>query len=269
MPIHIRSAQNERIKKAVRLRDRRGRQQQGRIIVDGCREVGRALQAGIQPLELFVRDTSLHQLEIASLLTPLADRDVSPTLVTPDVFEKIAFGNRSDGIVLIAAEPQQTLGELELGTDALICVLERLEKPGNLGAILRTADAAGLAAVVVADGHTDLYNHNAIRASMGAIFQVPVCAAPSSEVIAWLRDQQFAVFAARVDGAVHYAQANYCGRSAIVLGSESQGLSNTWQGAGITAVALPMKGIVDSLNVSVTAAVLCYEALRQRDNTAR
>ncbi len=264
MPTHIQSVHNDRIKRAVRLRDRRGRQQQERIIIDGCREVRRALQSGIRPVEMFVSDACAHEPEIESIMAMLAPADTDPTLVTSGVFEKLAFGNRADGIVMIAAEPHQRLDQLQLENDALICVLERLEKPGNLGAVLRTADATGLAAVIVADGCTDLYNPNAIRASMGAIFRVPVCEAQSSEVLGWLREQQFAIFAARVDGAIHYANADYQAKSAFVLGSEALGLSDAWRGSGITAVTLPMRGIVDSLNVSATAAVLCYEALRQR-----
>ncbi len=264
MPIHIHSLQNDRIKKAVRLRDRRGRQQQQRIIIDGCREVERALQAGVQPLEVFVHDAHIHDSQIQAITDRLEPEGGQLTYVTPDVFEKIAFGNRSEGIVMIAAEPQLRLEQLTLSDDAFICVLESVEKPGNLGAIVRTADAAGVAAVVVADGRTDLYNHNAIRASLGAIFQVPVCAATASETRDWLRGQQFTVLAARVDGAVSYASVDYHGRAALVLGSEADGLSDVWRGEEVTAIALPMLGIVDSLNVAATAAVLFYHALHQR-----
>jgi len=147
----------------------------------------------------------------------------------------------------------------------LVAVLENVEKPGNVGAILRSADAAGISAVIVADAGTDLYNPNSIRASAGTIFSMPLAACSSAEALAWLRQHAFQIFAARIDGAVDYARVRYSGRSAVVLGSEAEGLSSVWQGEDVTSVQLPMCGIGDSLNVSVTAAVLFYEALRQRN----
>lgn len=264
MTRHIHSLQNDRIKKAVRLRTRRGRQQQGRIIVDGCREVGRALRSGVEPIDLFVSERDLDLPDVAEVVSLLHSLGAQPLLVTADVFEKLAFGDRAEGVVLVAQQPERDLDQLLLAPDSLVCVIEGVEKPGNVGAVLRTADAAGVSAVIVAGGGTDLFNPNAIRASLGAIFRLPVCSATSPHVIEWLERHRFAVFAARVDGAVDYTKADYRGNAAIVLGSEADGLSSGWTGASITAVALPMLGIVDSLNVSATAAVLCYEALRQR-----
>lgn len=264
MVSYIRSLRNERIKKAIRLRDRRGRQRQGRIIVDGCREIDRALKSGVKPLEVFVRDGRLDDDSIQAMIALLPVHGIEPTVVSKDVFRKIAFGDRNDGLVLVAAEPCLKLEELQLPDQALICVLEGAQKPGNVGAILRTADAAGLDAVILASAGTDPYNHNAVRASLGAIFHLPMCAAPAPSVLQWLRNQQFKVFASHVGGATHYARVDYRGKSALVLGSEADGLSQRWSGEGITEITLPMRGIVDSLNVSATAAVLCYEALRQR-----
>ncbi len=174
-----------------------------------------------------------------------------PTLVTREVFQKLAFGDRGEGVVLVAALPHTSLEQLPFSAQAVIGVLEHVEKPGNLGAIVRTADAAGVSAVVVADGGTDLYNPNAIRASLGAIFRVPVAAASACDVRGWLESHGAHVFAARVDASVLYTQVEYRRPCAIVLGSESHGLSEAWQGAPIQAIALPMRGIVDSLNVSV------------------
>lgn len=264
MTNHIRSLQNDRIKKAARLRDRRGRQQQGRIIVDGCREISRALSGGVQPLDAFICESDADRPDVQEVWGLLDARGMQPALVARHVFSKLAFGNRAEGVVLVAAHPKRTLDQLSLPSNALVCVLEGIEKPGNVGAVIRTADAAGVAAVVVADGVTDLYNPNAIRASLGAIFCVPLCATTTSNVLEWLRQQEFAIYAARVDGTVHYAQADYRVRSALVLGSEAAGLSAAWTGPAVTPIALPMLGIADSLNVSATAAVLCYEALRQR-----
>jgi TrmH family RNA methyltransferase len=142
--------------------------------------------------------------------------------------------------------------------------LEGVEKPGNLGAVLRSADAVGVSALILADSRVDLYNPNAIRASLGTIFTVPVCEASSSEVLNWLRENKLKIFAARVDGSVPYTQVDYRGPTAYVLGAEATGLTPAWTAPDITAIHLPMHGIADSLNLSATAAVLFYEALRQR-----
>ena len=151
--------------------------------------------------------------------------------------EKLSFGNRVEGIVAVAEPPVRELAALKLPADALVAVVEGAEKPGNLGAIVRTADAAGVAAVLVVDGGTDLYNPNAIRASLGAIFTVPVCEATSEKALAWLREERFRVFAARVDGAVDYTSVDFRGRTAIVLGSEAHGLSEQWRGDDVTATS--------------------------------
>lgn len=256
----ITSLHNPRLKAAARLRDRRDRMHEGRFLIDGRREIKRAVQGGVTIEEAFVREDADLQ--------DLADRlrqSGTPVLVTASgPFEKLAFGDRDEGIVAVAQVPRRNLASLTLPPDPLIAVLEGIEKPGNIGAVLRTADAAGISAVILADCVTDLYNPNAIRASLGAIFTVPVCAASSAETLAWLKQQGVQVFAALVDGSVDYSSVSYRGPAAIVLGSESQGLRAQWRGSEVTAVALPMHGIVDSLNVSATAAVLFYEAARQR-----
>ena len=171
----IHSLQNPRIKQAIRLRDRRGREQQSRIIIDGWRETCRALEGNIEPLELFVCEALLDAVQWNQLVAQAAARGVKPTLVTREVFQKLAFGDRGEGVVLVAALPHTSLEQLPFSAQAVIGVLEHVEKPGNLGAIVRTADAAGVSAVVVADGGTDLYNPNAIRASLA---QSSACRSP-------------------------------------------------------------------------------------------
>ncbi len=235
--------------------------------MDGRREVRQALVAGVAAHELFVCESQQDGPDLQAI-RQLARDHCSETIVADNAFEKIAFGHRSEGVVLVAATPDLALEQLTLPAHPTVGVLEQVEKPGNLGAIVRSADAAGVAAVLVADGGTDLYNPNAIRASLGAIFSLPCRSASTPHVQQWLRDHRFRLFAARVDGAVTYTQACYQGPTAFVLGSEAAGLSSSWQGADITAVSLPMLGVVDSLNVSVTAAVLFYEALRQRTAAA-
>lgn len=259
----ITSPQNPRVKNAIRLRDGRGRRRQGRMIIDGAREIRRAWDARVSVVETFVclADCDQHSVELAG---QLGRAGVSVFEVTRPVFEKLAFGDRSEGLVAVAEIPDTGLDRLTLPSDALVAVLEGVEKPGNVGAVLRTADAAGVAALIVADEGTDLFNPNAIRASLGAIFTVPVAAASSRDVLEWLRGQGFSIHAAWVDGTESHWQVPYRGRTAIVLGSEADGLTDVWRSDGITRIRLPMCGVVDSLNVSATAAVLFYEALRQR-----
>jgi TrmH family RNA methyltransferase len=181
-----------------------------------------------------------------------------------DPFEKIAYGDRIDGLIAVAETRTHALSELDLPPEPLIAVIEGVEKPGNLGAILRTADGAGVDAVIVADTATDLFNPNIIRASIGTVFAVPVCVASSGDVLTWLQDRGIGIIAARVEGSVDYAAADYSGAVAIALGSEARGLSDAWGELARASVRVPMRGVADSLNVSATAAILFYEAARQR-----
>jgi TrmH family RNA methyltransferase len=260
----ISSVQNPRVKAAARLRERSGRDDQGRIIIDGMREIRRALAAGVELIEVYFLPELCGDDEHERLLAAAEKARAELVEVSPHVMEKLSFGQRVEGIVAVARPPQRSLDELDRADDRLVAVVEGVEKPGNLGAIVRTADAAGLAAVLVADGGTDLYNPNAIRASLGAIFSLPVIAVPSDEAITWLREQEFRVFAARVDGVTEYTDVDFRGRAAIVVGSEARGLSARWRGDNIKSIRLPLLGSVDSLNLSATAAVLFYEAVRQR-----
>jgi TrmH family RNA methyltransferase len=262
--MEITSVHNPRIKAAARLRERRGREEQGRIIIDGLREISRGVEAGVDVLELYYVDDLCQDAQHAALLKGAASRGAELISVVPRVMEKLAFGNRTEGLVAVASTPRRELADLPLAGEMLVAVVEGIEKPGNLGAILRTADATGVSALIVADGGTDLYNPNAIRASLGAIFTVPVAAATSGQTLAWLRAGDFRILAASVGSGRDYTQADYRGRTAIVLGSEALGLSGQWHGPHVTAISLPMLGGVDSLNLSATAAVLFYEALRQR-----
>jgi TrmH family RNA methyltransferase len=264
----ITSLHNPRVKDAVRLRDRRHREKQQRIVIDGARELGRAIAAGVRIVEAFICEPLAIGDESRQTLQAIARCGCEVLPVNELVFEKLAFGQRVDGILGVAEMPRPTLQTLTIsGDNPLIAVLEGVEKPGNFGAVLRSADAAGVSAVIAADGRTDLFNPNAIRASLGTIFSMPICETTSGEVVAWLRERRFAMYAARVDGSAPYTEVDYRGPTAIVLGSEATGLSPVWTGQDIRAIRLPMLGAADSLNVSVTAAVLFYEALRQKDQS--
>ncbi len=263
----ITSLQNARVKEVVRLRDRRGRNRAQRIVIDGARELRRAVAAGWSLLELFVCDelaTGEDALAVCDAVESRRDGRTEVWQVTRPVFEKLAFGDRTDGVVGVAAGAEPSLDDLRLPANPLVVVVEGVEKPGNLGAILRSADGAGVSAVIHCDGGTDWYNPNVIRASLGTVFSLPVASASSIAARDWLRQHGIGIYAARVEGAVRYWDVSWRGPSAIVLGAEATGLTSVWTGPDVKAIALPMLGAADSLNVSATAAVLCYEALRQR-----
>lgn len=260
----ITSVANPRLKAAVRLRGRRERDRQGLTLIDGVRETMRALQGGAVLREAFVLPELLSEAEAKALLERLLEESIPVLSVGKEAFERLAYGDRLDGVVAVAETPLRRLSDLELPSDPLIAVVEGVEKPGNLGAILRTADGAGLSAVIVAESATDLFNPNIIRASLGTVFAVPVCVASTGEVLAWLRERGIAILAARVGGSVDYTEAEYTGAVAIALGSEARGLSDAWTELARASIHVPMMGVADSLNVSATAAVLFYEAIRQR-----
>ena len=258
------SPSNPRIKAAARLRERRQRDATGLTLVDGARELRRALESGVEVVEAFVCEPLLAGADARAALDALRARGVALTSTTETAFAKLAFGDRAEGLVAVVRVPSLALDHLRLPAEPLIVVIEGVEKPGNVGAVLRSADGAGVDAVIAASPRTDLANPNVIRASAGTIFAVPMAAAPTDEVVAWLRERRVRILAARVDGTLAYTAADLTGPLAIVVGSEAEGLTDAWHGPGIETIHLPMLGIADSLNVSVSAAVLAYEASRQR-----
>lgn len=262
--MHITSRHNPRVKEAARLRERRVRERTGQILIDGGREIRRALAAGVRPLAAFVCEEHCTGEDARAAVTELRRSEVEFFTLAPGVYEKLAYGERSDGIVLLAEMPRRSLAELKMSPQPLIAVIEGVEKPGNLGAILRSADGAGVDAVILADPRTDLFNPNTIRASLGTVFRDNVCSAPAEDVIAWLRQQRVSIYATRPNATQVYTEVDLAHGAALLLGSEATGLSKLWNAADITPIRLPMRGVADSLNVSVTAAVLFYEALRQR-----
>jgi TrmH family RNA methyltransferase len=260
----ITSQANPRVKAAVRLRDRRERDATGLTIVDGPRELLGALDHGIAIAEAFVCDELVRTPDAAEAVRRLRAAGVGVVPVSAGVMAKIAFGDRSDGVVAIARVPETSLDRLAVPPEPLIVVIEAVEKPGNLGAILRTADGAGADAVIAADPLTDPFNPNAIRASMGTIFGIPIATASTPATLEWLADRGIRPIAARVGAPAAYTEADLRGAVAVVLGGEATGLSPAWDDSRVTAVGIPMHGTADSLNVSVAAAIILYEALRQR-----
>jgi TrmH family RNA methyltransferase len=261
------SAQNPRIKAAIRLKSSRGRKTQQRVIVFGLRESLRAVRSGIRPLEVFLSSELLTPDEIGMLIALLPPGTDVYDLPEP-VMAKLRYGERTEGAVIIAQRPPMSLDGLKLsapqGQSPLVVVLEMIEKPGNIGAILRSVDGAGANAVVVADPQCDTLHPNCIRASMASVFSLPVAVAGSIEAMDWCRQKGLAICSMTGSGAIDYCDVDWRGPSAMVFGSEAGGLSPVWQNPPCQLVSIPMQGISDSLNVSVAAGVVLYEARRQR-----
>ena len=257
------SPKNPRVRAAAALRDRRARDEAGLTLVDGARELSRALDGGAVVVEAFVDDARLSD-EGAAAVERARNAGAAVVAVSGRVLDGLAYGDRAEGVVATVRVPDLGLGGLRLPVDPLVVVLEGVEKPGNLGAVLRSADGAGADAVIAADPRTDLFNPNAVRASLGTIFAVPVASGPSAEVRDDLLGRGLRLVAARVDADAGYAATDLTGPLAIVLGSEAEGLGDAWHHPSVVPVRLPMLGVADSLNVSIAAAVLLYEARRQR-----
>ncbi len=266
----ITSLQNPRIKALVKLRDKGPKDRAEHILIDGIREITRAIEAGVELSEAFycprtsvgaVRGGTAH---LGAALEACRTRGVPCIEVADTVLQRISYGERREGIVVTAVRPKRPLDQLRIPERPLIGVVERIEKPGNLGAILRCADGAGVDAIVAADAVTDVYGPNVIRSSVGAVFSVQVVEASSADVMVWIRAKGMQIVAAVPVGDRRYTDVDYRMPTAIVFGSEAQGLSKRWHGAGVVTAKVPMAGKGDSLNVSATAATFFYEARRQR-----
>ncbi|MCA9404011.1 MAG: RNA methyltransferase [Candidatus Omnitrophica bacterium] len=259
----ISSLSNPKVKQVVRLRQRRARDEAGLTIIEGAKELATAAQAAPEIHRVFYCPELLNPQEHAIMEHPAfisAERHET----TRDVYHKMAYGDRDSGILAVCATPRFELSRMRPAARALLLVLEGVEKPGNLGAVVRTADGAGVGGVLVCGVKTDIFNPNVIRASLGTVFSLPVVSCSNEEALDFLRAHNFTVTATLPDARHLYFKADLNRRCAIVLGSEEKGLTSFWVEAADEKVKLPMKGRADSLNVSVTAAVMCYEALRQR-----
>lgn len=259
MPEQITSVQNPKIKKLVALQQKSSeRRESGLFAVEGLRELQHCREGGYQVEALFWCPEILPDLYGA-------DKDTRVFQVTPQVYSKIALRDSTEGVVAEVRTKERSLEGLETGSNPLIMVMESVEKPGNLGAILRSADAAKADAVLICDPLTDIYNPNLIRASIGAVFTVPTVACSSQEAIKWLKSKNIRILTAQLqDSSLYYDCDMKCG-TAIVMGTESTGLSDLWREAADAHIRIPMLGRLDSLNVSVSAAILLFEAVRQRN----
>jgi len=253
----ITSLQNPKVKYIVKLReDKRQRQKDGVVLVEGCDELTLALGSGLKPQSL------LTAPELASRSIDIPSAEVMT--VTRTVFEKISYRDNPDGWLGIFPIPKTSLEDLKLSETPFVIVAESVEKPGNLGAILRTADAAKVDAVLVCDPRVDLWNPNVVRASRGAVFTVPTVEVESSKALAWLRSKKMRVLAATPSAEVLYTDIDLKEPVAITVGTEDEGLTDFWMQNADLKVQIPMMGKVNSLNVSIATALITYEAVRQR-----
>jgi TrmH family RNA methyltransferase len=265
--MEITSTANPRIKQLVTLRRRRSRDQAGVTLVEGVAEIELALAAGVRPQALYFCPAlaSPESLPLPARVEALGTEVVA---VSKAVFEKISYREGPDGWLAVVPSVASTLESLELGPQPLVLVCAGLEKPGNLGAILRTADAAGVAAVIAADPVTDWGNPNVVRASKGAVFSVPVASATSAQALDWIAGHGLRIVAATPDATTLVTDADLTGPTAIAVGAEQTGLGLEWLAHADESVRIPMFGKADSLNVSISAAIITYEAVRQRMQAA-
>ncbi len=256
----ITSTQNPRIKNLILLQQKsRERRKQNRVVVEGLRETGIAVTNGFRVTDLFVCQEIADVKDYETITG-----DTTVTNVSQGVFEKIAYREGSDGCIALLEPRWLQLKDVKLKSDPLVIILEAVEKPGNLGAILRTADAANVDAVVVCDPLTDIYNPNVIRSGIGCVFSRQVVACSTEEAQHWLKANSIKSFAAELQASSPYHQKDYRGATAFVMGTEADGLTRKWIDFCDERIIIPMLGSIDSLNVSVSTAVLVFEAMRQR-----
>ncbi|MDR2449865.1 MAG: RNA methyltransferase [Prevotellaceae bacterium] len=257
----ITSLRNAKIGSVLELKEKsRERHAHGLFVVEGAREIKLALASGYKLDSLFVCDR-IGTATIFEHSLPASTR-VYP--VSGEVFAKMAYRENSDGLVAVMVLNKLLLDNVKLSSNPFVIIMEAVEKPGNLGAVLRTADAAAVDAVVICDPHTDLYNPNVIRSSIGCIFTRQVVACSSESALHWLKAKGIKSFAAELEAAQAYHEADFTQPCAIVMGTEATGLTAFWLEHADARIKIPMRGKIDSLNVSVTTAVLTFEAMRQR-----
>ena len=260
MHFTITSTQNPKIKNVIALEKPRERKKQCLFVIEGIKEIKLALDAGYKIGNLFFCEDIISRHE----LTQLGADDKLLIPVSKDVFDKVAVRENSGGVLAVAEQKTHRLEHIVLSKNPLLLILESVEKPGNLGAILRTADAAGIDAVIICDPQTDFYNPNVIRSSIGCVFTKQIASASSMETIAWLKKNGISIYCTYLKASQAYHLVDYKKPSAIVMGTEATGLSDEWVNSSTANIIIPMAGAIDSMNVSTAAAVVVFEAKRQR-----
>ena len=261
---NITSAQNQKIRMLLELQEKsRTRRKEGLFVVEGRRELMHCMEAGYEPHAVFFCPEILPEEDFKEIS---AKCSCSFYEVSRQLYDKVAYRGGTEGVIAELRCREMGLGNLTLKENPLVVVLESVEKPGNLGAVLRSADASGVDAVIVCDPLTDMYNPNLIRSSIGAIFTVPVATASSEDTIKWLKDKDIKIYTAQLQDSEWYYDTDMKAGTAIVMGTEATGLTDVWREAADAHIKIPMLGRLDSLNVSVSAAILMFEAVRQRNS---
>lgn len=256
----ITSSQNPFIKSLLLLQEKsKARKQSGTFLIEGKREFELALKGGYEVATVLFIPEMISETEIKNLS---AKSDFIE--ITKEVYQKLAYRDSTEGIIGVAKSKSLLLSDLELTENPLILVVEAIEKPGNLGALLRTADAARLDAVIIANPKSDVYNPNTVRSSVGCLFTNQIAIGSSEEVIAFLKLKKIAIYSATLQNATLYTSQDYTNPSALVVGTEATGLSKVWRDEATPNIIIPMQGEIDSMNVSVAGAILIFEAKRQR-----
>lgn len=263
-PLLITSPSNPKIKSVVKLRQRSHRDKTGQMVIEGYREIKRALDNQYPVQCIYFAPERFQGSNNEHLLTIAADKGAQLIECSKSAFDKISYRDRPDGLLALAPAIRRSLESFTLPANPLIIVAEAIEKPGNLGTILRSADAAGADAVIVCDRCTDINNPNVVRASIGTLFSLPVIEATSQATIEWLRQHQIKTLAATPHTDRLYTDANLTGPLAIVVGTEQYGLSNLWMNRADIQIKIPMHGQADSLNVAAATTILLFESQRQR-----
>ncbi|MDD3738939.1 MAG: TrmH family RNA methyltransferase [Lentimicrobiaceae bacterium] len=263
--MNITSASNPRIKYILQLqKDSKLRRTEGKFVVEGYREIYRALASGYVMDTLYICDEIIEGSKIDEI-RKFENRINNHVQVSRSVFNRVAYRNDVEGVFAVAKTKSHDISQLHFPENPLLLVAQSIEKPGNVGAVLRTCDAVGVDAVILCDSVSDLYNPNTIRSSLGCVFSLPIAVTSSKEAISFLTDKKIQINSAFIsDDAISCYSVNYKNASAIVVGSEADGLSADWSGCSTNKIMIPMNGIADSLNVSVSAAVILFEAYRQR-----
>jgi RNA methyltransferase, TrmH family len=262
----IDSTKNPTLKALTELKERKGRETQGRYVIEGSREILRALQGGerVEMLLVCPEMMDMQRAESKELEQKIREQTLERLELSKAAFEKLSLRQNPDGVIAVAEIQKKKLADVVLNENSLVLVIDGLEKPGNIGALLRSADAVDVEAVFISGSGTDLYNPNVIRASMGSLFSRPTLAIETNELISFLRSKHFKIVAATPHTNHLYWHEDFTKSTAIVLGTEHEGLSKAWLEAATSQIKIPMSGLADSLNVATAGALLLYEALRQR-----
>lgn len=257
----ITSIQNPLIKSLVLLQEKaKARKQSGTFLIEGKREIELAIKGNYQ-LETIL---FLPELITENEINKLVKSKVELIEITKEVYQKLAYRDTTEGILAIAKTKTLSLNDLKLPDNALVLVMESIEKPGNIGAMLRTCDAANIDAVIIANPKTDLYNPNIVRSSVGCLFTNQIASDTTENVIQFLKDKKIAIFGATLQNSNFYHTQDYTTASALVVGTEATGLTQAWRDNATQNIIIPMQGEIDSMNVSVASAILLFEAKRQR-----